>query len=97
MQYQKSATVAIYHFDNHGIKSGMVQLVKRNDDQLALGGGEVSVIVQLCTDFWDGSALRGITMAERKRIIDLYANAVAHDKNVVGYCYSPFEGDVGIL
>ncbi|KAJ1962336.1 hypothetical protein IWQ62_003564, partial [Dispira parvispora] len=58
-----------------------------------LSDGQVPLLLDLCTDYWDGEQIRPMTLTIKQEILELFQNALENDIQTVGFAYRPLEAD----
>ncbi|RKP37124.1 hypothetical protein BJ085DRAFT_19421 [Dimargaris cristalligena] len=54
-----------------------------------LSDGQVPLVLDMCSDYWDGKRVRPLTLAMKQEIIELYQNALENDIQTVAFAYRP--------
>ncbi|CAG8502932.1 3042_t:CDS:10 [Ambispora gerdemannii] len=54
-----------------------------------LSDGHVEIILDNCSDYWDGEGLQAMTETIEKKIYDFYENAIINDMQCIAYAYRP--------
>ncbi|CAG8462820.1 12166_t:CDS:10 [Ambispora leptoticha] len=54
-----------------------------------LSDGHVEIILDNCSDYWDGESLQPMTEGLEKKIYDFYENAIINDMQCIAYAYRP--------
>ncbi|CAG8604208.1 7716_t:CDS:10 [Paraglomus brasilianum] len=60
-----------------------------------LSEGHAEVILDSCSDYWDGRGLRPMSQAMEKKIYDFYQNAIVNDLQCIAYAYRPINTENG--
>ncbi|KAG9296240.1 hypothetical protein G9A89_014832 [Geosiphon pyriformis] len=60
-----------------------------------LSDGHVEIILDSCSDYWDGKGLRTMNDILEKKIYDFYQNAVINDMQCIAYAYRPINIENG--
>ncbi|KAI8915014.1 hypothetical protein DFJ77DRAFT_43795 [Powellomyces hirtus] len=79
-----------YHFEIPSFLSQIFQETSSQSFQL-FSEGTVELILESCSDFWNGKNLDTIDEAALKKITDFCQNALINDAQVVAYAYRPIE------
>ncbi|KAI9143013.1 hypothetical protein BKA69DRAFT_1173903 [Paraphysoderma sedebokerense] len=61
----------------------------RNGSYQLMTDGSLEIVLDLCSDYWDGEDLRPMQDQVEKRIYDFYVNAIINDMQCVAYSYRP--------
>ncbi|KAL0077233.1 hypothetical protein F4703DRAFT_1743001 [Phycomyces blakesleeanus] len=51
--------------------------------------GHPTLVLEKCSDYWDGSALQTMSETMEKKINDFFYNAMVHDMQCIAYAYRP--------
>ncbi|KAI8970790.1 hypothetical protein BDB01DRAFT_731425 [Pilobolus umbonatus] len=51
--------------------------------------GHPSLVMDKCSDYWDGQSLQTMSEQMEKKINDFYQNALVHDMQCIAYAYRP--------
>ncbi|KAI7868213.1 uncharacterized protein EV154DRAFT_432195 [Mucor mucedo] len=54
-----------------------------------LTDGHPSLVMDKCSDYWDGSSLQTMSETMEKKINDFFQNALVHDMQCIAYAYRP--------
>ncbi|CAM0141394.1 unnamed protein product [Umbelopsis sp. WA50703] len=54
-----------------------------------LSDGHLDLILDKCSDYWDGQELRRMTDTMEKKVCDLFQNAQVNDMQCIAYAYRP--------
>ncbi|KAG0183213.1 hypothetical protein DFQ29_008573 [Apophysomyces sp. BC1021] len=54
-----------------------------------LTDGHPSLVLDKCSDYWDGSSLQTMSGTMEKKINDFFHNALVHDMQCIAYAYRP--------
>ncbi|KAF7726482.1 hypothetical protein EC973_008717 [Apophysomyces ossiformis] len=54
-----------------------------------LTDGHPSLVLDKCSDYWDGSSLQTMSETMEKKINDFFHNALVHDMQCIAYAYRP--------
>ncbi|KAI8393406.1 uncharacterized protein BYT42DRAFT_5272 [Radiomyces spectabilis] len=54
-----------------------------------LTDGHPSLVLDKCSDYWDGNALQTMSETMEKKINDFFQNAMVHDMQCIAYAYRP--------
>nr|CAG8456084.1 11001_t:CDS:10 [Entrophospora candida] len=54
-----------------------------------LSDGNLEIILDNCSDYWDGQGLRAMNQGILNKIYDCYENAIVNDMQIVAYAYRP--------
>ncbi|KAJ1911506.1 hypothetical protein IWQ60_010099 [Tieghemiomyces parasiticus] len=63
----------------------------RSGSYQLLSDGQVPLVLDLCSDFWDGEQIRPLTLAMKQEILELYQNALENDIQTVAFAYRPLD------
>ncbi|KAG2187033.1 hypothetical protein INT44_003261 [Umbelopsis vinacea] len=61
----------------------------RSGSYQLLSDGHLDLILDKCSDYWDGQSLRRMTDAMEKKVYDLFQNAQVNDMQCIAYAYRP--------
>ncbi|KAI9008463.1 hypothetical protein CLU79DRAFT_512000 [Phycomyces nitens] len=62
---------------------------KTTESYQLLTDGHPTLVLEKCSDYWDGSALRTMSETMEKKINDFFYNAMVHDMQCIAYAYRP--------
>ncbi|CEP15135.1 hypothetical protein [Parasitella parasitica] len=54
-----------------------------------LTDGHPSLVIDKCSDYWDGNSLQTMSETMEKKINDFFQNALVHDMQCIAYAYRP--------
>ncbi|TPX71870.1 hypothetical protein SpCBS45565_g00930 [Spizellomyces sp. 'palustris'] len=79
-----------YHFE---IPSFFAQVFKEavSETYQLFSEGNVDLIMESCSDYWNGRGLGTMDEAAEKKIFEFYQNAIISDAQIVAYSYRPIQ------
>ncbi|KAI8588602.1 hypothetical protein BDZ88DRAFT_476427 [Geranomyces variabilis] len=89
-QHPTVAKVPDYHFEIPSFVSQIFQETASQSFQL-FSEGNVDLIMESCSDYWNGKTLGVLDEATEKKITDFCQNALINDAQVVAFAYRPIE------
>ncbi|CAG8755707.1 20063_t:CDS:10, partial [Dentiscutata erythropus] len=60
-----------------------------------LSDGHLEIILDNCSDYWDGQGLQSMSKEMENKIYDFYANAIVNDMQCIAYSYRPINVENG--
>eukprot|EP00842_Homolaphlyctis_polyrhiza_P000785 jgi/Hompol1/1707/HPOL_005693-RA len=84
-----------YHFEIPSMFSSI--FVDSKGSHQLFSEGNVEIVLESCSDYWNGRDLGQMTDAIERKIWDFYQNAVINDLQVVAYAYRPIYTPVSVL
>ncbi|KAI9090541.1 hypothetical protein DFS34DRAFT_653986 [Phlyctochytrium arcticum] len=81
-----------YHFE---IPSCLSQIFKdvSSDSYQVFSEGNVGLILDHCTDFWNGKGIENFDETMRKKVLEFHQNALVCDSQTVAFSYRPIENE----
>ncbi|KAL1926772.1 hypothetical protein VTP01DRAFT_5418 [Rhizomucor pusillus] len=76
------------HFEVPNSLSTVFEETETGSYQL-LTDGHPALVLDKCSDYWDGSGLSTMSEAMEKKIKDFYWNSMVHDMQCIAYAYRP--------
>ncbi|KAJ1974141.1 hypothetical protein H4R35_003757 [Dimargaris xerosporica] len=56
-----------------------------------MSDGQVPLVLDLCSDYWDGEKIQPLTLDMKQEIMELYQNALENDIQTLAFAYRPVD------
>ncbi|KAL1921766.1 uncharacterized protein VTP21DRAFT_10408 [Calcarisporiella thermophila] len=84
--------IPFYHYEIPSMLSSIFEEPGAHGYHL-LSDGHLEIILDFCTDYWDGAGVKQLSATVEKKIYDFYQNAVVNDLQIVAYSYRPISSN----